>query len=85
MLDRSCTLGESNSENDPADNLLAHFYRWMSSAHSKLYDPSLHRFLHNLMKKVFWQLIAEFRKLGATVVYGNFNKVTLQSSAVDIY
>ena len=38
-----------------ADNLISHLYRWLSSpADSKLYDPLLHRLVHKLMKKNFF-------------------------------
>ena len=30
-----------------ADALLIHFYRWLCSPKSTLYDPSLHRFVHS--------------------------------------
>ncbi|KAM9811154.1 DNA polymerase epsilon catalytic subunit A [Neosynchiropus ocellatus] len=60
-----------------ADNQVMHFYRWLRSPGSLLYDPALHRTLHNMMKKVFLQLIAEFKRLGSTVVYGNFNRIIL--------
>ncbi|XP_057689041.1 DNA polymerase epsilon catalytic subunit A-like isoform X1 [Corythoichthys intestinalis] len=60
-----------------ADNQVMHFYRWLHSPNSLLYDPALHRTLHNMMKKVFLQLIAEFKRLGSTVVYGNFNRIIL--------
>lgn len=38
-----------------ADNQVMHFYRWLRSPGSLLYDPALHRTLHNMMKKVFLQ------------------------------
>lgn len=38
-----------------ADNQVMHFYRWLHSPSSLLYDPALHRTLHNMMKKVFLQ------------------------------
>ncbi|XP_018524002.1 DNA polymerase epsilon catalytic subunit A [Lates calcarifer] len=60
-----------------ADNQVMHFYRWLRSPSSLLYDPALHRTLHNMMKKVFLQLVAEFKRLGSTVVYGNFNRMIL--------
>lgn len=103
-----------------ADNQVMHFYRWLRSPSSLLYDPALHRTLHNMMKKVFLQwvlyhssavivtfslcnipclhrtlskaglnvpvtcflpfairLISEFKRLGSTVVYGNFNRIIL--------
>uniref|UniRef100_A0A3Q3JPX5 DNA polymerase epsilon catalytic subunit n=1 Tax=Monopterus albus TaxID=43700 RepID=A0A3Q3JPX5_MONAL len=60
-----------------ADNQVMHFYRWLRSPSSLLYDPALHRTLYNMMKKVFFQLVAEFKRLGSTVVYGNFNRIIL--------
>jgi hypothetical protein len=33
-------------------------------------------------EQVFLQLLAEFRRLGATVVYANFNRVRAWSAAV---
>ncbi|XP_015221455.2 DNA polymerase epsilon catalytic subunit A [Lepisosteus oculatus] len=60
-----------------ADNQVMHFYRWLRSPSSLLYDPALHRTLHNMMKKVFLQLVAEFKRLGSSVAYGNFNRIIL--------
>uniref|UniRef100_A0A8C3L7G5 DNA polymerase epsilon catalytic subunit n=1 Tax=Chrysolophus pictus TaxID=9089 RepID=A0A8C3L7G5_CHRPC len=60
-----------------ADNQVIHFYRWLRSPSSLLYDPALHRTLHNMMKKLFLQLVAEFRRLGSSVVYANFNRIIL--------
>ncbi|KAL5019575.1 hypothetical protein ScPMuIL_002467 [Solemya velum] len=55
-----------------ADNQIIHFYRWLRSSTALLYDPALRRTLHNMMKKIFMQLIAEFRRLGSNIVYANF-------------
>uniref|UniRef100_A0AC11CBA7 DNA polymerase epsilon, catalytic subunit n=1 Tax=Ovis aries TaxID=9940 RepID=A0AC11CBA7_SHEEP len=60
-----------------ADNQVMHFYRWLRSPSSLLHDPALHRTLHSMMKKLFLQLIAEFRRLGSSVVYANFNRIIL--------
>ncbi|KAL8180571.1 UNVERIFIED_CONTAM: hypothetical protein K2H54_028004, partial [Gekko kuhli] len=60
-----------------ADNQVIHFYRWLHSPTSLLYDPALHRTLHNMMKKLFLQLVAEFKRLGSSVVYANFNRIIL--------
>uniref|UniRef100_A0A8C4T9X8 DNA polymerase epsilon catalytic subunit n=1 Tax=Erpetoichthys calabaricus TaxID=27687 RepID=A0A8C4T9X8_ERPCA len=60
-----------------ADNQVMHFYRWLRSPTSLMYDPALHRTLHNMMKKVFLQLVAEFKRLGSNVVYVNFNRIIL--------
>ncbi|KAA0716868.1 DNA polymerase epsilon catalytic subunit A [Triplophysa tibetana] len=60
-----------------ADNQVMHFYRWLRSPSSLLYDPALHRTLLNMMKKIFLQLVAEFKRLGSSVIYGNFNRLLL--------
>lgn len=62
-----------------ADNQVMHFYRWLRTPSSLLYDPALHRTLHNMMKKLFLQLVAEFKRLGSSVVYANFNRIILST------
>jgi DNA polymerase epsilon subunit 1 len=57
-----------------------HFWRWISSSASNLFDPSLHRFIHGLMRKTFIQLLAEFRRLGSHVVYADFSRILLATS-----
>jgi len=42
-----------------------------------LYDPALKKTLHNLMKKLFIQLVAEFMRLGSTIVYADFSKIII--------
>jgi len=54
-----------------AHELLAHFYRWLTST-SKLYDPLLHRMVFKMMQKNFYFLLARLRKLGCQVVYVSF-------------
>ncbi|CAB4064926.1 POLE [Lepeophtheirus salmonis] len=46
-----------------ADYQIIHFYRWLRSPNSLLYDPALRKTLQNLMKKMFMQLVAEFKRL----------------------
>lgn len=71
---------DDDTTESPAAILLGHFYRWLSDPSSKLYDPALHRMIHNFIKKVFWQLLAEFRNLGSTIVYANFNKIIINTN-----
>ena len=33
--------------------------------------------IHKLMKKMFMQLIGEFKRLGSTIVYADFNKIVV--------
>lgn len=37
------------------------------------------------MQKVFALLLAEFRKLGATIVFANFSKVIIDTGKSDLY
>lgn len=60
-----------------ADYQVIHFYRWLRSPSALLYDPALRRMLHNLMKKLFIQLVAEFKRLGSIIIFANFNKLIL--------
>ncbi|CAG9565610.1 unnamed protein product [Danaus chrysippus] len=60
-----------------ADYQISHFYRWLKSPSSLLYDPALRRTLYSLMKKLFLMLVAEFRRLGSHIVYADFNNIIL--------
>jgi DNA polymerase epsilon subunit 1 len=64
----------------PATLAIDHFWRWISSSASHLYDPSIHRFVHRLMRKTFIQLLAEFKRLGSHVVYADFSRILLATS-----
>lgn len=55
--------------------VLDHLWRWISSPSARLFDPAIHRFVHGLMRKTFSQLVAEFRRLGADVVYADFSRM----------
>ncbi|XP_059166217.1 DNA polymerase epsilon catalytic subunit A-like [Physella acuta] len=75
MLVQGWLKDVTTQQNLHADNQLIHFYRWIRSPNALLYDPALRRTLHNLMKKVFMQLIAEFKRLGSIIVHANFNRL----------
>jgi DNA polymerase epsilon subunit 1 len=64
----------------PTTITIDHFWRWISSSASNLFDPSLHRFIHGLMRKTFIQLLAEFKRLGSNVVYADFSRILLATS-----
>lgn len=63
-----------------SDFQIVHFYRWIRSTNSYLYDPALRRSLNTLMKKLFLQIIAEFKILGVDVIYADFTKVIIHSN-----
>ncbi|KAF7120543.1 hypothetical protein RHSIM_Rhsim13G0107600 [Rhododendron simsii] len=85
QLIQRCLTDALTSGNVFADAILQHLYRWLCSPHSKLHDPALHRMLHKVMQKVFALLLAEFRKLGATIVFANFSKVIIDTGKSDLY
>ena len=55
----------------------AHIFRWLRSPKALLYDPALRKTLLGLMKKLFMQLIAEFKRLGSVIVHANFNRLLI--------
>ncbi|MCO5564216.1 hypothetical protein L7F22_017874 [Adiantum nelumboides] len=73
-----------NSGNIFADALLQHLYRWLCSPHSKLHDPALHRVLHKVMQKLFALLLAELRKLGATIVFADFSRIIIATGKTNV-
>eukprot|EP00798_Chlamydomonas_sp_ICE-L_P017969 gene17969-24374_t len=71
-------LADATTNLNPiADALLQSLYRYISNPASLLHDPALHRSLTGLMSKLFAQLVAEMRKLGAIIVSANFNSIII--------
>ena len=54
-----------------------HVFRWIHSPSSFLFEPAICRMIHKLMKKMFLQLIGEFRRLGSTIIYADFSKIVV--------
>ncbi|XP_057748671.1 DNA polymerase epsilon catalytic subunit A-like [Arachis stenosperma] len=84
QLIQRCLADAVTSQNTYADAMLQHLYRWLCSPQSKLHDPALHQLLHKVMQKVFALLLAEFRKLGATIVFANFSKIIIDTGKYDL-
>ncbi|KAI4373579.1 hypothetical protein MLD38_011693 [Melastoma candidum] len=84
QLIQRCLTDAVTSGNVYADAILQHLYRWLCSPQSKLHDPALHRMLHKVMQKVFALLLAELRKLGASIIFANFSKVIIDTGKYDI-
>ena len=55
------------------------FSFYFRSPHALLYDPALRKTLLNLMKKLFLQLISEFKRLGSVVVFADFNRIIVNT------
>ena len=67
-------------DNQFADLLLMHFYRWLCSPASLLCDPALHHMVQRMMNKIFMNLIGEFRKLGSKIIFASFNKLIIATN-----
>lgn len=63
-----------------SDFQIVHFYRWVRSSNALLYDPALRRALNNLMRKMFLQIIAEFQRLGAEIIFADFNRIIVNTN-----
>lgn len=76
--------GGGSAHTQYADRLLMEFYRWLRTPASLFYDPLLHRMVHRLMKKVLMQLVAQFRRFGATVIYASFDRIILETGKNEV-
>lgn len=74
------TNGTDASRKAMSEHMIDVLHRWISSNASHMFDPSLYSLVHNMMKKIFLQLVAEFQRLGATVVYGNFQHMVVATN-----
>ncbi|CAH9070869.1 unnamed protein product [Cuscuta europaea] len=84
QLIQRCLADAVTSGNMFADAILQHMYRWLCSPQSKLHDSALHKMLYKVMQKVFALLVAEIRKLGATVVFASFSKIIIDTGKSDL-
>lgn len=60
-----------------ADALLRNLWRWLCSPKAALSSPGLRQSVASLMHKVLAHLVAEMRKLGATVVAADMTSIIL--------
>jgi len=69
----------SQHKNVFADYQIVHFYRWLRTPKSLLYDPALRKTLVQLMKKLLLHLVAEFKRLGAIIIFADFNRIIINT------
>ncbi|GAB0091003.1 DNA polymerase epsilon catalytic subunit [Sergentomyia squamirostris] len=62
-----------------SDTQIVHFYRWIKSSNALLYDPAIRRTMFNLVRRYFLQLLAEFQRLGATIIFADFNRIIINA------
>lgn len=74
----------SVNQNVYSDYQIVHFYRWIRSSNSFMYDPALRRSLNTLMKKLFLQIISEFKMLGVGIIYADYNKIIINTKKKNV-
>lgn len=67
-------------EDSLGELMLDVLHRWLQSPNANMHDPCLYGLVHGLMKKIFMQLVAEFKRLGASIVFANFHRIILATS-----
>jgi DNA polymerase epsilon subunit 1 len=67
----------TRNQNPIADRLLQNLYRWVSNPAGRLHDQGLQRALLGLMQRLFLALVADMRRLGATLISANFQGVLI--------
>lgn len=72
-------MNSSPDDDDVMLKFLGNLYRWMTSTHSRLYEPAIIRIVTDFMNKLFLQLIHTIRTLGGGIVYANFNKIVINT------
>ncbi|KAG5420383.1 POL2 [Candida metapsilosis] len=72
------------ANNVNADFVMSALITWVQKKDSYLYDPSLHYHVHNLSSKALLQLVSEFKRMGAQVIFANRTKMLIQTSKVSV-
>ncbi|ODV69915.1 DNA polymerase epsilon catalytic subunit A [Hyphopichia burtonii NRRL Y-1933] len=75
---------DAMKNNINADSMMNHLVSWVQRKDSFLYDNALHYHVHNLTSKALLQLIGEFRRMNAQVVFANRNRIILQTTRVSV-
>lgn len=72
------------SNSSVADSLLHNVYRLISCPETLMHDSAIHRALHALMRGTFIRLLKELQRLGCTIVYANFHKITVSTNKLSL-
>lgn len=75
---------EACEGNSMADIMVQHLIRWVESPVSCLYDRSLHHYVRMLSRKSFQRLMAEFRRVGSSVVFASSTRLLLQTTKTEV-
>lgn len=67
-----------------ADSMMNNLVTWVQRRDSYLYSYALHYHVHNLTIKSLLQLIGEFKKMNAQVIFANRNKLLVKTTKVSV-
>lgn len=67
-----------------ADSMMNNLVTWVQRRDSYLYSFALHYHVHNLTVKSLLQLIGEFKKMNAMVIFANRNKLLVKTTKVSV-
>lgn len=67
-----------------ADTMMNTMVSWIQGKDSYLYDYTLHNQVHNLTCKALLQLVGEFKRMNANVVFANRQKLIIQTSKISV-
>lgn len=68
------------NKNAMCDMLLDTLLRWLLSPSSNMHDSCLYGLIHGMMKKVFMQLVAEFKRLGAKILFASYRRIIIATA-----
>lgn len=75
---------DAMSNNGNADSMMNNLVSWVHKKDSYLYDYTLHHHIHNLTCKALLQLVGEFRRMNANVVFANRQKLIIQTTKISV-
>lgn len=67
-----------------ADSMMNTLVSWIQKRDSLLYDFTLHNHIHNLTCKALLQLVGEFKRMNANVVFANRQKLIIQTTKISV-
>lgn len=67
-----------------ADSMMNTLVSWIQKKDSFLYDYTLHNHIHNLTCKALLQLVGEFKRMNANVVFANRLKLIIQTTKISV-
>ncbi|QBM87336.1 DNA polymerase epsilon subunit 1 [Metschnikowia aff. pulcherrima] len=72
------------NHNAHADSMTSQLVLWIQKRSSRLYDYTLHRHIHKLTYKALRQLVGEFRRMNAQVIFATRQILIIQTAKISV-